>query len=181
MGSVSVLVPFDFIHSVAQTSPKHFYSLNTSNSMCCCSFTYFCKRMKIFLGAQKYHHFEFLIVFKCVAIFHPLNQGSTPWYFSSRYIYIFFFSLATTNYKFLLQKYGLLAGCRLSTTHFLPLRILFLTGANAREGCCSRGALDLNKMRVLFFEAQKWIVKRSCGKPLFDFLDLANICYLPFL
>ena len=42
-----------------------------------------------------------------------------------------------------------------TTTHFLPLRILFLTGANAREGCCSRGALDLNKMRVLFFEAQK--------------------------
>ena len=30
------------------------------NSLCCCSFTYFCKRMKIFLGAQKYHHFEFL-------------------------------------------------------------------------------------------------------------------------
>jgi len=40
-------------------------------------------------------------------------------------------------------------------THFLPLRIVFLTGANAREGCCSRGALDLNKMRVLFLEAQK--------------------------
>ena len=33
------------------------------NSLCCCSFTYFCKCMKIFLGAQKYHHFEFLSFF----------------------------------------------------------------------------------------------------------------------
>jgi len=64
------LVPFDSVHSVAQTSKKkHFYTLIIPLIPCDVAvLQLFCKLTKIFLGAQKYHHFEFLIFFKCVAI-----------------------------------------------------------------------------------------------------------------
>ena len=44
-------VPSNFVHSVAQTSRKTLLSFDSHfNSLCCCSFTIFCKWMKIFLG-----------------------------------------------------------------------------------------------------------------------------------
>jgi len=50
---------------------------------CIVAVSQLCVLMKIFHGAQKYHHFDFLIVFKCVAISHQLNPGATPWYFTT--------------------------------------------------------------------------------------------------
>ena len=63
---------------------KHFYPLILTLFTVLLQFhNFFCERTKIFLGAQKYHHCEFLMFFKGDAISHPLNSGATPWYFAS--------------------------------------------------------------------------------------------------
>ena len=55
---------FDFVHDVSRTkqnSVKLWFSLYFNVLLQFHNF--FCERTKIFLGAQKYHHFELLIVF----------------------------------------------------------------------------------------------------------------------
>ena len=83
----SFLVPSNLIHSVPRTSRKTLLSFDYHFIHCVVAVSqFFCKRMKIFLGAQKQQHFEFLIVFfKCSTISHSLNPGATPWYFTSLY------------------------------------------------------------------------------------------------
>jgi len=77
MGDVTVLVPFNFVHSVAQTSRKTLLSFESPFNSLCVAVLHF------FASGQKYHHFDFLMFFKGVAIFHPLHPGATPWYFAS--------------------------------------------------------------------------------------------------
>jgi len=56
--------PFQFHSLCGSNESKTLLFFNSRlNSQCCCSFAYFCKRMKIFLGAKKYHHFECLSFF----------------------------------------------------------------------------------------------------------------------
>jgi len=73
--------PIDFIHSVAQTSPKHFYSLILTLINCVVAVSH------IFASAWKYFsvlkNITILNFFKCVTISHPLNPGATPWYLAS--------------------------------------------------------------------------------------------------
>ena len=79
---------FFWSHSISFTLwlkrvKKHIYPLLLNLIHCVLQFHIFCKRTKIFLRAQKYPHFEFLMFFKGDAISHPLNPGATPWYFVS--------------------------------------------------------------------------------------------------
>ena len=81
MESVTVLVPFDFINHITRTSQKTLLSFDFHIIHCIVA-------VSQFFGGWKYQRSKlpfwiFNSFFKCVAISHPLNPGTTPWYVAS--------------------------------------------------------------------------------------------------